>query len=163
MAGSSSRRGRPAFACHPSSRICFRRPTFASTSRLAAVTEYTRRLVFNVLIGNADAHLKNWSLIYPDGRTPKLAPAYDFVGTIPYPPADRLALSLGDTKVFAEVDLYRFRRFADNAGLPVRLVVQTARETAERVRDLWPGHEPLRALPDWIRERITAHMATVPL
>lgn len=128
-----------------------------------AVTEYTRRLVFNVLIGNADAHLKNWSLIYPDGRTPKLAPAYDLVGTVPYISGDRLALSLGETKEFADVDLDRFRRFAEKAGLPVRLVVKTARETAARVRDLWPGHDPLRALPDWIREKIAAHMATVPL
>jgi len=120
------------------------------------VLEYTRRLVFAVLIGNADAHLKNWSLMYPDGRTPKLAPAYDLVGTIPYIPADRLALSLADTKVFGEVDLKRFRRYAEKAGLPVRLVVQTARETAERVRDLWRGHEPLRAMPAFLKAKPAA-------
>jgi serine/threonine-protein kinase HipA len=128
-----------------------------------AVTEYTRRLVFNLLIGNADAHVKNWSLIYPDRRTPKLAPAYDLVGTIPYIPGDRLALSLGDTKEFAAVDINRFRRLAERAELPVRLVLQTVRETAAKVRDLWPTHEPLRALPDRIREAIAAHMGTVPL
>ena len=127
------------------------------------MTEYTRRLVFNALIGNADAHLKNWSLIYPDGRTPQLAPAYDLVGAIPYIPGDRLALSLGDTKEFTQVDLDRFRRFAEKAGLPVRLVMQTARETAVKVRDLWPTHEPLRALPKHIREALAAHMETVPL
>lgn len=127
------------------------------------VTEYSRRLVFNVLIGNADAHLKNWSLIYPDRRTPRLAPAYDLVGTIPYIPGDRLALSLGDTKEFAQVDLERFRRFAEKAGLPVRLVMQTAQETAAKVRDLWPTHEPLRALPERLRRAIAAHMRTVPL
>ncbi len=128
-----------------------------------AVTEYTRRLAFNVLIGNADAHLKNWSLIYPDRRTPRLAPAYDLVGTVSYIPADRLALSLGGTKAFAEVDIERFRRLAEAAGLPVRLVLRTARETAEKVRDLWPIHEPLRALPARIREAVAAHMHTVPL
>ncbi len=127
------------------------------------VTEYTRRLVFNVLVGNADAHLKNWSLIYPDGRTPTLAPAYDLVGTVPYIPGDRLALSLGGTKTFAEIDLERFRRLAQRAGLPVRVVLKTARETAAAVRDLWPLHEPLRALPERIREGISAHMRTVPL
>jgi hypothetical protein len=41
--------------------------------------------------------------------------------------------------------------------------VRTARETAEQVRDLWKGHEPLRAVPAWIRERIEAHLATVAL
>jgi serine/threonine-protein kinase HipA len=128
-----------------------------------AVTEYTRRLVFNTLIGNADAHLKNWSLIYPDRRNAKLAPAYDLVGTIPYIPNDRLALSLGETKDFTQVNLDRFRRLAERADLPVGVVLQTARETAAKVRDLWPTHEPLRAVPDRIREAVAAHMATVPL
>jgi serine/threonine-protein kinase HipA len=148
----------------------YRRASYGSLARVLwletgeeGVTEYTRRLVFNALIGNADAHLKNWSLVYPDGRTPRLAPAYDMVGTIAYLPGDRLALSLGDTKDFAEVDLERFRRLAEKNGLPVRLVMQTARETAARVRDLWPAHEPLRALPDRMRRSIEAHMATVPL
>ena len=53
----------------------------------ADVAEYFRRLVFSTLIGNADMHLKNWSLIYSDQRTPMLAPAYDLLSTIPYWPA----------------------------------------------------------------------------
>jgi DNA-directed RNA polymerase specialized sigma24 family protein len=48
-------------------------------------------------------------------------------------------------------------------GLPVRLVMQTARDTATRVRDLWPTHEPLRALPKRMRDAITRHMRAVPL
>ena len=55
--------------------------------------EFLRRFVFNALIGNADMHLKNWSLIYPDRRAAMLAPAYDFVSTIAYLPDDRLALT----------------------------------------------------------------------
>jgi serine/threonine-protein kinase HipA len=156
------------FGVYPENK--YQRASYGSIARVLwleageeAVTEYTRRLVFNVLIGNADAHLKNWSLIYPDRRAPKLAPAYDLVGTIPYIPADRLALSLGDTKEFAEVDLERVRRFAEKAGLPVRLVLQTARETAAKVRDLWPTHEPLRTIPEHIRKAIAAHLQTVPL
>ena len=43
----------------------------------AGTYEFFRRLVFSVLIGNADMHLKNWSLLYPDGRTPVLSPGYD--------------------------------------------------------------------------------------
>ncbi|MGH9347602.1 MAG: type II toxin-antitoxin system HipA family toxin [Vicinamibacterales bacterium] len=148
----------------------YRRASYGSIARVLwleageeAITEYTRRLAFNALIGNADAHLKNWSLVYPDRRTAKLAPAYDLVATVPYIPGDRLALSLGDTKAFAETDLARFRRLAERAGLPDRLVVQAARETAAKVRDLWPAHEPLRALPERIRGTIERHMATVPL
>ncbi len=43
-----------------------------------------RRLAFSLLIGNGDAHLKNWSLIYRDRRNPTLSPAYDFVSTAAY-------------------------------------------------------------------------------
>jgi serine/threonine-protein kinase HipA len=50
----------------------------------ARISEFIRRLVFRTLIGNADMHLKNWPLIYPDTHTPALSPAYDLLSTIPY-------------------------------------------------------------------------------
>lgn len=49
-----------------------------------AVHELLRRLVVNELIGNADAHLKNIGLIYRDGRTAELSPAYDIVALCLY-------------------------------------------------------------------------------
>ena len=39
--------------------------------------EFLARMVAFILMGNTDAHLKNWALVYPDGRTPQLAPVYD--------------------------------------------------------------------------------------
>lgn len=39
--------------------------------------EFVRRFVAFILMGNTDAHLKNWAVIYPDGRNPRLSPAYD--------------------------------------------------------------------------------------
>jgi serine/threonine-protein kinase HipA len=44
--------------------------------------EFLRHVAFVVLSGNADAHLKNWSLVYPDGKRPRLSPAYDLVCTL---------------------------------------------------------------------------------
>jgi serine/threonine-protein kinase HipA len=126
-------------------------------------SEFVRRLVFNVLIGNGEAHLKNWSLIYPDRRTPALAPAYDLVGTVAYLPDEHLALSLAGTKNFDEIDADRLRSFAMKAGLPVRAVLTVARETAEAVRDIWPRHEPGRMLPANIREAVDNHMRTIRL
>ena len=41
--------------------------------------EFLARMVAFILMGNTDAHLKNWALIYPDGRQPRLAPVYDCV------------------------------------------------------------------------------------
>ena len=48
---------------------------------IASLREAVRRTVFNLLVGNGDAHLKNWSLIYPDRRRARLSPAYDLVCT----------------------------------------------------------------------------------
>jgi len=44
--------------------------------------EVVRRIAFQVLIGNGDAHLKNWSFVYPDGTSARLSPPYDLVATI---------------------------------------------------------------------------------
>jgi serine/threonine-protein kinase HipA len=81
--------------------------------------EFVQRLVFSVLIGNADMHLKNWSLLYPDSRTPVLSPAYDFVATLPYIPGDQLALTFGGSRNLAGVAPEQLRRFTATAGLPM--------------------------------------------
>lgn len=151
------------FGVYPENK--YRKASYGSIARVlwlesgeAAVVEFTRRLVFNVLIGNGDAHLKNWSLIYADRRTPQLAPAYDLVSTVPYIPHDRLALSVGDTREFREVDVTRFRRLAEKAGLPVGVVVKTVRDTVARFRDVWPSHEALRLMPEGLRRAMEAHL-----
>jgi serine/threonine-protein kinase HipA len=46
-----------------------------------AVHELLRRIEVNELLGNADMHLKNIGLLYPDGVTASLAPAYDITST----------------------------------------------------------------------------------
>lgn len=51
---------------------------------IESLREFARRLAFNCIIGNGDAHLKNWSLIYRDRRRPVLSPAYDLVSTFTY-------------------------------------------------------------------------------
>ncbi|RYF74855.1 MAG: type II toxin-antitoxin system HipA family toxin, partial [Comamonadaceae bacterium] len=51
---------------------------FASLGQ-AAQLELLRRLVVNELLGNPDAHLKNFGVLYTDSQAPQLAPAYDIV------------------------------------------------------------------------------------
>jgi serine/threonine-protein kinase HipA len=83
----------------------------------AAAQDFVARLVFTTLTGNGDMHLKNWSLIYPDGRTPSLSPAYDLVSTIPYILTDRLALNLAGKKAFTDITKAQFASFAQKAKL----------------------------------------------
>jgi len=128
----------------------------------AGIVEFLRRLVFNVLIGNADMHLKNWSLIYPDRRRAALAPAYDFVSTIAYLPDDNLALTFVDSKKFSSLTSAQFERFAAKARLPTKLTLDTLRETVLRFEDVWRNPPP-GIIDDSIRVAIERHLRTLPL
>lgn len=56
--------------------------------------EFVRQLAFNVAIGNADAHAKNYSVLLA-GSQVRLAPLYDSLPTYLYPKYDaRLAMSI---------------------------------------------------------------------
>lgn len=119
-----------------------------------AVTEFVRRLVFTVVIGNADMHLKNWSLLYPDTRRPVLSPGYDFVATLPYIPGEKLALSFGGSRSLSEIMKEQMRRFADTARIPASPLWPLAVETAERTAAAWKKLEQADLLPKQVREEI---------
>jgi serine/threonine-protein kinase HipA len=119
-----------------------------------AVVEFVRRLVFSVVIGNADMHLKNWSLLYPDRHTPALSPGYDFVATLPYIPGDTLALSFGDSRSLSEITPDQMRRFADTARIPASPLWRIAVETAERIAESWKTLEQADALPKELKDSI---------
>jgi serine/threonine-protein kinase HipA len=116
--------------------------------------DFARRLVFSVLIGNGDMHLKNWSLLYPDRRTPVLSPAYDFVATLPYLANDRLALNFGGSRSLNEITVDQVRRFADTARMPVSPLWQIVTETAERTVAAWQTLELAPLLPHDMRTAI---------
>src|SRR3984885_14937145 len=126
-------------------------------------SEFIRRLIFNVAIGNNDMHLKNWSLIYPDGHSPLLAPAYDFVSTVRYIADDRLALSIAKEKSPAELNTELLERFARKAQVPSKLVLDIARETAHTIMSLWPAIQKNLPLDRTTRDQITEHMKSIPI
>lgn len=124
--------------------------------------EFIKRIVFNALIGNADMHLKNWSLIYPDKINAKLAPAYDFLSTIPYLADDEMALNFVDKKTFASLSKEQFVRFANKARLPEWLVIDTALETVALFREQWHLVDDLGIEPK-VKEVLNQHLSTIPI
>lgn len=128
---------------------------------MEAVSDFMRRLVFSVLIGNADMHLKNWSLIYRDGRNPTLSPAYDYVATLPYLPGDELALTFGGGRNIDTITRDRVRQLADKAGLAVSPLWRLVEETVELTVEAWRGHDAKDMLPDKIRNGIDDHLNKV--
>lgn len=106
-----------------------------------------RRLVFMVLSGNSDAHLKNWSLIYPDGRNARLSPAYDQVATVAYSGlGDDLALPFAGSLAFEDVALDGFRRMGAALRLDPEQVAGWAAEDVVRIMDAWPAQRGRMAL-----------------
>jgi serine/threonine-protein kinase HipA len=126
-----------------------------------ATYEFVRRVVFSVAIGNADMHLKNWSLLYPDRRTPVLSPAYDLVSTLPYLPSDTLGLNFGDSRDLHEITKDQIRRFAEAARIPVSPLWRIVIETTERTAENWKTLEHSEALPKKIREAIAKQILGV--
>lgn len=127
------------------------------------IAELVRRLVFNTLIGNADMHLKNWSLIYKDKVSASIAPAYDFVSTIPYMPDDVGALNVSRSKKFADFNLDELSHMAAKARLPEKLVLDTARDTVQRFHDVWSVEKNNLFLSDKIISVIDGHIKTLPI
>ena len=127
------------------------------------IAEFIRRLTFNTLIGNADMHLKNWSLIYPDGRNAALAPAYDFVSTIAYIKDGEAALKFSRTRRFDRYSLDELSHLAAKALLPQKLVLDTARETVALFHQHWRAERTNLPLSGDAIRAIEDHLKTVPL
>ncbi|MCY4551438.1 MAG: HipA domain-containing protein [Defluviicoccus sp.] len=125
--------------------------------------EFIRRLTFNTLIGNADMHLKNWSLIYPDKRHAALAPAYDLVSTIPYIPDSGAALNFSRTRRFDEFSEDELAHLAARARLSARLVLDTARETVALFHQHWNAEKAHLPLADSVVHAVEKHLETVPV
>jgi serine/threonine-protein kinase HipA len=89
--------------------------------------------VFHYLIGNADAHAKNVSLLHVDGGV-RLAPLYDVVSTAVYPELNReLALSVGDELDPDAISSVHWSDLADDFSLNTSAFKRSRRRLADRV------------------------------
>jgi serine/threonine-protein kinase HipA len=127
------------------------------------LTEFVRRIVFNAAIGNADMHLKNWSLLYRDGRTPELAPGYDYVSTMRYLPERGLGLPLARTKDVSRLDDALLEKASVQAGVPRGLVKSVAHETARSFVQSWSRHKAGLPIDELTRRKIDEQLRIVPL
>jgi len=117
-----------------------------SGDRLADVQQFSRRLLVNILLANGDAHLKNWSLIYSDMRTPRLSPAYDVVTTSVYIDGEKeFALNLNKEKNWYTANYSHFEAWAGKADIPWQAVKLHLEDTLDKARALWP--QKIKDLP----------------
>lgn len=129
---------------------------------LADTQQFARRLLVNILLANGDAHLKNWSLLYSDQRTPRLSPAYDIVSTRVYIDDERrYALNLGATKAWYNVSYTNFEAWASRVGIPWRAVKPHLDDTMEKARSLWPKAIEELPMDDVHKDGLQGHWANL--
>lgn len=122
-----------------------------------SLIEFARRLAFNYLIGNGDAHLKNWSLLYADPRRPVLSPAYDLVATAIYNPQGRpedLGLKFAKSRSFKSVTLGNFERLerkVNAIGVGLR---DAAYEVIQKTLSFWPEIAEMLESSPWLQNAI---------
>jgi len=97
-------------------------------------------VIFNALIGNHDAHAKNFSLLY-SGKAPVLAPFYDTFSTAVYPTlTPKMAMKIGSKYRFSEVQARHWDQFAQSVGLTKaqakRRILELAKSLPATARNL---------------------------
>ncbi|ANE55644.1 type II toxin-antitoxin system HipA family toxin [Methylomonas sp. DH-1] len=125
---------------------CFdlvRRVTRPSATQILRLLD---AVIFNALIGNHDAHAKNFSILYAD-KGAVLAPLYDVLSTAVYPSlTPKMAMQLGGKYKFNEVQARYWDRFAQAAGLSV---AQTRKRILGLCQRLPLVARTLQASPDY--------------
>lgn len=112
----------------------------AATRPAIEVLKLIDAALFNVIIGNADAHAKNFSLLHQEAhgrREAILAPLYDLVATYRWPSLSaHFAMRFGGARNLEEVSAATFARFAEASGTAGPFVKRRAIELAGRVESL---------------------------
>lgn len=94
---------------------------------------FQRMLIFHYLVGNADAHGKNYALLY-NGRAPDLAPLYDVVCTAAYPNlAKPLAMTLGGRNLADTIQLRHWLTLVPDTKPAQRLLTNELAKMAEKI------------------------------
>lgn len=103
-------------------------------SRPAAVQqqELIRRMLFNMLVGNQDAHGKNFALLHRSNGI-VLAPAYDIVSTLVYPDLQqKFAMPIGHAWRVNDLDNAALHEFQAQTKVNLRRQSRTLRQFLAR-------------------------------
>jgi serine/threonine-protein kinase HipA len=123
----------------PSLKACFALLRRVSARPTEDVPRLLDAVVFNLVVGNADAHGKNFSLLLGPGG-PRLAPLYDLLSTVIYPElSPRFVMKVGRGARLEELDAQAWREFAEQAELGLPFVQRRVREGAARIAEAVPA------------------------
>ena len=100
-------------------------------------------LLFNFLVGNGDAHGKNFSILFEEGGAERLAPFYDILCTQVYSNyhKGKMAMKLGGQYRFKDIGIRHFDKLAEENSFREdyvrKVLVQMINRIAHGATDLW--------------------------
>ncbi len=124
-----------------------------------AKNEFAKRVIFNYLIGNTDAHGKNFSIYWYFDNI-ELTPAYDLLCSSIYDCDQRIAMKIGKAKFYADITEKDWELFAQDLDISPKIVFSEL----ERQKKLLPGIlKKITNESDWeIGKRILEYIQTKP-
>jgi serine/threonine-protein kinase HipA len=143
----------------PDLKACFALLRKASRPSAPQVLRLLDAVVFNALVGNHDAHAKNFSLLYAAGTPATLAPLYDMLSTAVYDHlTPKMAMKLGSKYKFTEVQARHWGQFAQAAGLSK---VQTKKRVLRMAQDLPAAARQLQTSPPFADQAIVTKIVAL--
>lgn len=113
---------------------CFKLIKETSSIPIMDIKELLQGILFNLIIGNNDAHGKNFSLLYHEKRT-RLAPYYDIISTAYYPSlSPKLAMKIGSKYEFESIFPRHLEQMAKSANLSTVLVYKELLNMIEKIQ-----------------------------
>jgi serine/threonine-protein kinase HipA len=142
----------------PSLKDCFALLREVSTSPVIDLMALLDAVIFNFVIGNNDAHGKNYSLLYYADASVRFAPLYDLVCTVYYPElTDNMAMKIGNEKKSSRISPRHFEKLAEDTGLAgalvKRRVLQLAVTIEESLENITKPTEASVEVAEIIRQR----------
>lgn len=112
----------------PSIKQCFKLLRNVATQQLESIPGLLDAIIFNFIVGNCDAHGKNFSLLYFEDKI-NLSPLYDILCTRIYPGiSDKMAMKIGGEYVIDKVQSHDLKEMFEDCGLNKSLSLQRLRE-----------------------------------
>jgi serine/threonine-protein kinase HipA len=153
----------------PTLKDCFELLRKIASRPAVDVLKLLDAVIFNAIVGNADAHGKNFSVLYEE-TGPRLAPLYDLLSTVAYPDlSSKFAMKIGKKSTIDELDAKAWEAFAKECGLGFPLVRRRITQISEQVKSgikkvseelAVPGldHNATRAFSEIIQKRAEQSM-----
>jgi serine/threonine-protein kinase HipA len=134
-----------------------------STRGIEDVRQFFIRQTVNTLVGNSDAHLKNFSVLYHNGIRPELSPAYDVVCVSALAGFRGFGTNVAIDKLQRQETLDTYAAIAKQAGISERIAKAAVTQTVTRAKELWPKVLQDMDVPDAVRVEIKNRLDTLPL